>query len=140
MFSCSYLNSKRIATAVWSNDALTEPLSAESNVEYIKIQMLKYFHNPRCFKLRQSYIGTIKIPVIFPRCLSRVLSGQQSSSFQLNFSDSMIRKCFFAIQVAGHWQRLTRDVAQPPSVEVLQSPLDMVLNHSVITKSLKRLR
>lgn len=47
----SILYSKRIATAVWLNDDLTEPLQNQM-LEYIKIQMLRVFSQTTVFQTK----------------------------------------------------------------------------------------
>jgi len=38
-----------------------------------------------------------------------------------------MRKNFFILRVTEHWNRLPREVAEPPSLEIFKSCLDKVL-------------
>ena len=42
--------------------------------------------------------------------------------FQLN-----IRKHFFTVRVTEHWNRLPREVVEPPSLEIFKTRLDAIL-------------
>ncbi|GAB0196102.1 hypothetical protein GRJ2_002075500 [Grus japonensis] len=37
------------------------------------------------------------------------------------------RKNFFTLRVTEHWDRLPRDVAEPPSLQIFKTRLDMIL-------------
>ncbi|KFQ60650.1 hypothetical protein N334_00755, partial [Pelecanus crispus] len=40
-----------------------------------------------------------------------------------------IRKRFFTVRVAEHWNRLPREFVESPSLEILKNRLDMILGN-----------